>query len=61
MMDSARENDATKCRCFPITLSKIVTMWFTQLTPRSISSFDELAMKFMEQFRLHATYTKDVM
>ena len=52
MMDSARENDATKCRFFPITLSGIATMWFTRLPPRSISSFDELAMKIVEQFRI---------
>lgn len=61
MMDSARANDATKCRCFPITLSGIATMWFTRLPPRSISCFDELAMKFIEQFRIHTTRPKDVM
>ena len=61
MMDSARANDATKCRCFPITLSGIATMWFTRLQPRSISNFDELATKFLEQFRIHTTRPKDVM
>ncbi len=61
MMDSTRANDATKCRCFPITLSRIATMWSTRLLPRSISSFDESAMKFVDQFRIHATRLKDVM
>ena len=61
MMDSARDNDATKCRCFPITLSGIATMWFSRLAPRSISNFDELATKFVEQFRIHTTRPKDVM
>ena len=61
MMDSARANDPTKCRCFPITLSGIATMWFTRLPPRSVSNFEELAKKFIEQFRIHTTRPKDVM
>ena len=36
-------------------------MWFTRLPPRSISNFDELATKFLEQFRIHSTRPKDVM
>jgi len=42
-MDCARTCDAIKCRCFPITLEGVATMWFTKLPPRSISSFDQLA------------------
>ena len=61
MMDSTRANDATKCRCFPITLFGIATMWFTRLAPRCISNFEELATKFVEQFRIHTTRPKDVM
>lgn len=60
-MDSAWANDATKCRCFPITLSGIATMWFTIHPPRLISRFVELATRLMEQFRIHATRLKNVM
>ena len=35
-------------------------MWFTRLPPRSISSFDQLAKKFVEQFRMHVARPKDV-
>ena len=35
-------------------------MWFTRLPPKSISCFDQLATKFVEQFRMHATRPKDV-
>src|SRR5574338_369091 len=61
MIDSTQANDATKCICFPITSSGIATMWVTRLPPRSISKFDDLAMRFVEQFRIHATRPKDVM
>ena len=35
-------------------------MWFTRLPPRSISSFDQLATKFVEQFHMHVARPKDV-
>ena len=35
-------------------------MWFTRLPPRSISSFNQLATKFLEQFRMHVARPKDV-
>ena len=33
---------------------------FTRLPPRSVSSFEELAKKFIEQFRIHTTCPKGV-
>ena len=35
-------------------------MWFTHLPPRSISNFDQMATKFVEQFRMHVVRPKDV-
>lgn len=61
-MDSARADDAIKCRCFSITLSGIAMMWFTRSpSPRSISRFDDLATKFLGRFCVHATHPKDIM
>lgn len=34
---------------------------FHQTPPRSISTFDQLATKFLDQFRLHTSQVKDVM
>jgi len=42
-MNCTRSIDAVKCRCFPITLEGVATLWFTKLPPRSISSFDQMA------------------
>ena len=59
-MTAARADDAVKCCSFPISLGGIATMWFTRLPPRSISSFDQLATKFVEQFCMHIARPKDV-
>lgn len=60
-MDSARATYAVKCKCFPISLEGMATTWLTRLPPRSISLFDQLARKFIEQFRMHTARSKDVM
>lgn len=36
-------------------------MWSTRLAPKSISTFDELAKKFIKQFQLHTARPKNVM
>lgn len=59
-MNAARADDAVECRSFPISLRGIATMWFTRLPPRSILCFDQLATKFVEQFRMHVARPKDV-
>lgn len=61
LMDSTRAIDATKCRCFPIALSGMATMWFMRLSLRSISRFDDLATNLLEKFRMHVTRPKDVL
>lgn len=60
-MDTATTSDAMKLRCFPIFLEGVRAMWFTRLPPRSISSFDILARKFIEQFCMYTTHLKDIM
>ena len=60
MMNAARADDVVKCHSFPISLGGIATMWFTRLPPRSISNFDQMATKFVEQFRMHVARPKDV-
>lgn len=62
-MDSARAMDAIRCRCFLVFLDGVASKWFIQLPSKFISTFDELAMKFLDldQFKLHASRSKDVM
>ena len=40
------KNDEVKCLVFPMTLTGHATTWFSQLRPRSISNFKELAFAF---------------
>nr|XP_025692712.1 uncharacterized protein LOC112794967 [Arachis hypogaea] len=39
--------EATRCKAFPTTLTKITIKWFNSLPPRSITSFDDLSKKFL--------------
>lgn len=51
--------DAVRCGCFSIFLEGVSS--FTRLSLRSIFTFDELAWKFLEQFRLYTVQPKDAM
>ncbi|XP_015965707.1 uncharacterized protein LOC107489473 [Arachis duranensis] len=51
-------SDATRCKAFPTTLTKIVIKWFDSLPPRTITSFDDLAKKFQARFSIQKDKTK---
>ena len=59
-MNATTAPDAVKCKAFPIYLEDVALLWFTRLPPRSISNFKELSERFMNQFRLHARKSKNV-
>lgn len=59
--DGSNTSDSVRCRCFPIFLEGIASMWFIRLPPRSISTFVQQAIKFLDQFGLHMVQPKDVM
>ena len=42
--------DEIMCRAFPTTLRGLVRIWFSRLTPNSISSFKELSAQFASHF-----------
>nr|XP_023888012.1 uncharacterized protein LOC112000136 [Quercus suber] len=42
--------DETMCRAFPITLKGPARVWFSRLTPNSISTFKELRAQFASHF-----------
>ena len=50
--------DAVRCKAFPITLTKTAIRWFDNLPPKSISSFDELAKKFLARFSIQKDKAK---
>ena len=43
-------SDEIMCRAFPTTLKGPVRIWFSRLTPNSISSFKELSTQFASHF-----------
>jgi len=45
-------------KAFPTTLTKTAIKWFDNLPPRSISSFDDLAKKFLAIFSIQKDKTK---
>ena len=53
-------NDATMCRVFPSTLTKIAQRWFHQLSNHSISSFEELVKKFRPRLITNVPPTKSI-
>ena len=42
--------DAIMCRAFPTTLKGVARIWFSRLTPNSISTFKELSAQFTTHF-----------
>ncbi|XP_015954602.1 uncharacterized protein LOC107478960 [Arachis duranensis] len=49
---------ATRCKAFPTTLTKTVIKWFDSLPQRSITSFDNLAKKFLARFSIQKDKAK---
>ncbi|XP_015955427.1 uncharacterized protein LOC107479844 [Arachis duranensis] len=43
-------SEAIRCKAFPTTLTKRAIKWFDSLPLRSITSFDDLAKKFLARF-----------
>ncbi|XP_057734257.1 uncharacterized protein LOC130949602 [Arachis stenosperma] len=43
-------SDAIRCKAFPTILTKTAIKWFDTLPPRSITTFDDLAKKFLARF-----------
>ncbi|KAL4350477.1 hypothetical protein AHAS_Ahas10G0145900 [Arachis hypogaea] len=50
--------DAVRCKAFPTTLTKTAIRWFDNLPPKSISSFDDLAKKFLARFSIQKDKAK---
>ncbi|XP_015965411.1 uncharacterized protein LOC107489158 [Arachis duranensis] len=50
--------DVTCCKAFSTTLTKAVMKWFDGLPPRSVTSFDDLARKFLTRFSIQKDKTK---
>ena len=50
--------DAIMCRAFPTTLKGAARIWFSQLTPNSISTFKELNAQFTTHFIGRHRYKK---
>ena len=46
------------CRAFPTTLKGLVRIWFSRLTPNSISNFKELSAQFASHFIRGHRYKK---
>ncbi|XP_057719637.1 uncharacterized protein LOC130934064 [Arachis stenosperma] len=51
-------SDAIRCKAFPTTLTKTAIKWFNTLPPRSITSFDDLAKKFLARFSIQKDKAK---
>ena len=47
--------DAILCKTFVLSLAPEVTIWYQQLPPKSISSFDQLALEFVQRFVINKT------
>ncbi|XP_016207289.1 uncharacterized protein LOC107647755 [Arachis ipaensis] len=54
----ADASDTTRCKAFPTTLTKAAMKWFDNLPPKSLTSFDDMARKFMTQFSNRKDKTK---
>ena len=50
--------DAIMCRAFPTTLKGAARVWFSRLTPNSISTFKELSAQFTAHFIRGHRYKK---
>jgi len=42
--------DEIMCKAFPITLKRLARVWFSKLTPNSVSTFKELSGHFVTHF-----------
>ncbi|XP_025702583.1 uncharacterized protein [Arachis hypogaea] len=51
-------SDAIRCKAFPNTLTKTAIKWFDSLPLRSITSFDDLAKKFLTRFSIQKDKAK---
>ncbi|XP_072094111.1 uncharacterized protein [Arachis hypogaea] len=51
-------SDATRCKAFPTTLTKAAMKWFDGLSPRSVTSFDDLSCKFLMWFSIQKDKVK---
>ena len=58
-VQSASENVMAKF--FPLFLTDIAAMWIRQLETESISSWNMLVARFLEQFRVHIARPRNVM
>ncbi|XP_057755630.1 uncharacterized protein LOC130974797 [Arachis stenosperma] len=54
----ADASNATRCKAFPTTLTNSAMKWFDSLPPRSVTSFDDLARKFLTQFSIQKDKVK---
>ena len=50
--------DEIMCRAFPTTLKGLARIWFSRLTPNSISTFKELSAQFASHFIRGHRYKK---
>ncbi|XP_057730525.1 uncharacterized protein LOC130945845 [Arachis stenosperma] len=51
-------SDVTHCKAFPTTLTKSAMKWFDSLSPRSVTTFDDLARKFLTRFSIQKDKVK---
>ena len=58
LMHLYEEPDEIMCRVFPTTLKGPTRIWFSRLTPNSISTFKELSAQFALRFIEGHTYNK---
>ncbi|XP_072062124.1 uncharacterized protein [Arachis hypogaea] len=50
--------DATHCKAFPTTLTKVAMKWFDNFTPMSMTCFEDLAEKFLTRFLIQKDKVK---
>ena len=58
-MEVAGASEEIMCKCFPIYLTDLATMWFCRLEPGSIDSYAQLVRSFKNKFRVHMVQPKD--
>ncbi|XP_015959937.1 uncharacterized protein LOC107483831 [Arachis duranensis] len=51
-------SDASRCKTFPTTLTKMAIKWFDSLPVRPITSLDNLTKKFLARFSIQNDKTK---
>ena len=59
-MHLQRVPDEIMCRAFPTTLKGPARIWFSRLTPNSISTFKELSAQFASHFIRGHRYKKSI-